>query len=372
MQYFYQQRGIGGNIDPWINLDGRLNAPFGSPQYPNQLNGYPSGSPPGARIRWPDLTGVQPQWKCAGIDYAVGIDRSSYPTNANLKDPAPGGVLAAALTAQGGSLSSGLITFSGSSANNAIVDGWDFSLHNNSVFINSCNNFTIQNSNWKITSSLTCIKLAAAATNITIQKNIIDANTFSNGTEGTIETNSPSLTIQYNWIKNGASEDIRIGCTSASFTTTVQYNIIENSGLGAPALHGDWVQILSAPGDNLTNCTFNFNLFQQSLPDSVAATQGISFNGNVNGNFISENVLNNVMLANPTDGGASGKNVNTFVNSDKSWLNGTLTVNSNYFDTTGLTPPLSNWLTFVSGSGPFVGLLVKSGNINMLDGSSLT
>src|SRR6185437_9644796 len=93
----------------WANIDGSKNAPAGTPQFPTLLSGY----------------AARPPWSVAGVDYHVGIDRSRYPTNAALKDPAPGGTLAAALSSIGGTLSTNRITFNGSSADNCVIDGYD-------------------------------------------------------------------------------------------------------------------------------------------------------------------------------------------------------------------------------------------------------
>jgi len=72
-----------GAIDPWTNLDGRLNAPSGTPRLSTLLNGYhPVGTTDG-RYYLGTGGGFQPPWRVAGVDYAVG-----YPDNIVLKDPA--------------------------------------------------------------------------------------------------------------------------------------------------------------------------------------------------------------------------------------------------------------------------------------------
>jgi hypothetical protein len=67
--------------DPWINLDGRLNAPSGSAQYPNLFSGpfSPNGGPqtsvgPFSVIQSTNSPyAYRPPWHAAGVDYAVGI-----------------------------------------------------------------------------------------------------------------------------------------------------------------------------------------------------------------------------------------------------------------------------------------------------------
>ena len=156
------------------------------------------------------------------------------------------------------------------------------------------------------------------------------------------------------------------GSVTATFNNTIQYNLIENSGMGqSQGAHGDWMQILSASGNNVTNMLIKYNTFVQSLPSTAAQTQGISFNGNVHGNFLNEVVSNNTMIAAP-----NSKVINTFVNSDMSWLNGTLTVSGNYIDATGLQI-IANWLTPVGGTGPYSGKTATSNNVNMISGAYL-
>ena len=116
---------------------------------------------------------------------------------------------------------------------------------------------------------------------------------------------------------------------------------------------------------DFTNCTFQFNTWNQSLVETTAQTQGISFNGNVGGTFIAENVLNNTFVADPNP-----NVINTFVNSDMSRLNGTLTVQNNWVDSNGLESPLSNWVTFVGGTGPFTGILACNDKAEILPSSS--
>src|SRR3984957_14763461 len=159
----------GGGTDPWTTLDGRLNAPNGTPQLATLLNNYPSASPPNARVRWPVLTGAQPQWEVAGVDFSVGKDRSIYPTNANLKNPA------SATPPSGVTRNSGAHTFT-VTANNVLLDGWDFSLEGGWQVIVNADGCTLQNNNFVVgTNLLTPITdLGNPVSNTTIQKNIID------------------------------------------------------------------------------------------------------------------------------------------------------------------------------------------------------
>jgi Right handed beta helix region len=352
--YLMRVTDLAGNVttvDPPLNLgDGSANAPTGNPQLPNLLSGY----------------AARPSWNVAGVDYAVGIN-----SGVTLKDPLPNGSLAPALVALGGSYNSSnhLITFSG--VNNIAISGWDFSLHNGlGIYIQNSSGATITNNNFQIgTNQATPIQLTSSSTNVNVSDNVINGAGLPavNLSQGLIETNSPSLTVQYNLIENAFAELIRAGSVSTTFNNTIQYNIIENSGMGQnQGAHGDWMQILSAPGDNVSNFVVDFNTFIQSLPPSTAQTQGISFNGNVGGNFLNEVVSNNTMIAAPNT-----NVINTFVNSDMSWLNGTLTVSGNYIDPTGLQN-IASWLTPVGGTGPYSGTTATSNNFNMKSASYFT
>ena len=85
----YIRFAVNGPSDIWMYLDGCLNAPAGTAQYPNLLDRYvPSGSP--RRIRSiggsylvSDLDRRQPPWMVAGVDYFVGCPTpvGAFPTN---------------------------------------------------------------------------------------------------------------------------------------------------------------------------------------------------------------------------------------------------------------------------------------------------
>ena len=84
-QVFWKARG-GLLTDPWINLDGRLNAPSGSPQFASLLSPYPTATAPNPRTRWPN-NGSQPPWRVAGVDYPAGINSGTslvVPTSGNV------------------------------------------------------------------------------------------------------------------------------------------------------------------------------------------------------------------------------------------------------------------------------------------------
>src|SRR5712671_4610896 len=100
----------------WASIDGSLNAPVGSPQYPNLLDASSATNGLGRNLA------TRPPWKVAGVDYHVGIDRNLYPTNANLKDPTAGGL------PSGVSFAGTTVTVTSTSP--VTLDGWDFGVSN--------------------------------------------------------------------------------------------------------------------------------------------------------------------------------------------------------------------------------------------------
>jgi hypothetical protein len=132
---------VNGPSDIWMYLDGRLNAPAGTAQYPNLLDRYvPSGSP--RRIRpiggsylVSDVDRRQPPWMVAGVDYFVGCPTpvGAFPTN---KTAVIGPLVVGNLTtdfvnqvaAGGGTIDTRffpIVQISG--ATSLVFDGWDLS-----------------------------------------------------------------------------------------------------------------------------------------------------------------------------------------------------------------------------------------------------
>jgi len=70
-----------GGSDPFASLDGRSGATGASPQLPNILNTFHPSGPADGRYFWPSTSAFksatgnyqQPQWRVAGVDYAVGL-----------------------------------------------------------------------------------------------------------------------------------------------------------------------------------------------------------------------------------------------------------------------------------------------------------
>ena len=351
--YLMQVTDPAGNVttvDPPLNLgDGSANAPAGAAQLPSLLSGY----------------AVRPSWNVAGVDYAVGI-----PQGIVLKDPFAGGVLAPALVALGGSANSSnhVITFSG--VNNAVISGWDFSLEGGwTVQINS-SNATIANSNFKVGANLRPpIFVGNSANNVTIVNNVIDGSGLAtNPAGGMLVLNALGTTkIEYNLIENAYYQFIEAAPSSnGPSTQIIQYNIMQNAGIGAPqGAHGDWIQDLTDPSNLVfTDIEVNFNTLIQNNP--VAATQGLSIlsaaGNSGTGYAAKEGVSNNTVVVKT--------NVNYPIIIDTTWLNGSAVVSNNYIDQTGVVGSylFAGKYNGVGTDGPYNGSVTHSNNINMVTG----
>jgi hypothetical protein len=338
--------------------DGCANAPAGTPQYPTLLGGY----------------AVRPPWRVAGVDFHVGID-----ANTTLKDPLPNGSLDPVLVSQG-------CIFDGISVNcrrdNQTIQGWDFALHGGLTLRVQASNITIKNNNFALGANNASnprqgavIGASNGVINTTIINNVMDGRGLGTIGIGILTLNSSgTLTVEYNWIKNAFAENIVIGVNTASgFNFVVQYNVIENAGLGySQGAHGDWVQnVIGSNSDKIDSMNFNFNTWIQSLNASGTGqprTQGITFPST--GQVLSESVNNNTFIV------TSSAYVNFAVFIDPSYLNGSATLEDNYVDPSGLGNPAYGGGAFVqisnriSGSpGPYHGTVKALNNVNMLRGT---
>jgi hypothetical protein len=250
------------SLDPWISLDGRLGAPPGAAQYPTLLNGYPTASPPNRRVRWPTLTGTQPQWQVAGVDYPVGIDRSKYPSNASLKDPNT-------FFAAGGSfgIDDTNKIWQVQASSPAVVDGVDFTIvrsagiHAGVQFqLNITNTSTTTVSNCQFgyrMSGFTPISFAGAgsvAGSCTFVNNVIDGIGINGlDVEGALAinlVNGGTTTFMYNWFKNMQGSPLTIGGNTIAI---VKYNLFDTPSGFQPPLHSHCFQ-------NGGNSTQNWSL----------------------------------------------------------------------------------------------------------------
>jgi hypothetical protein len=365
------------SVNPFLNFDGFANAPAG-PAYPfptlllvnnpsNQLNGQ--------------TIAARPPWRVAGVDYAVGIDRSLYPTNASLKDP---NTILSTTSGASGNNSTHIVTVTGS---NVVLDGYDFSLNNGwMVEFSSGTNLTISNCNFAVGANLqTPIWCPpGGGTTVTITKCIVDGGsvTYANGAgaqNGTLSMNARgTTTITYNYVLQAPGECAVISTTNnaSGDVWVVKYNVMGNSGMGFDSsLHGDWIQTYNGTSGSTTSMNMDFNVFFQFVQvtsnTTGPRTQGLSLwsaAGNA-GLLQNGSVSNNVMIGTGVTPSNTG---GPFVNQQQiivpKNLSGNMLVQNNYFDNTlytvgGNFSGGAFWLGSDFGSGsPSQG--VQSGTIN--------
>ena len=344
--------------------DGSANAPSGTAQYPTLLNGYTARAP----------------WKVAGVDYAVGI-----PSSVTLKDPFGGLTpsntnLDASIKAIGGSFSGKVLTMSGSSANNATLLGWDFSLNGGQgVVVSSCSNFTIDSCNFKVGTNLQqTVTVQETVNGFTLIRCTVDGNNQNYSPSGGLMSINAygTTTIQYSHIRYAWGQLIEAG-TSANGNPThiVKYNVIHDAGLGfaVDGTHGDLVQYLLANTQTFDDVEFKFNVLLQNDALAVgASTQGLSM-FSAGGMAANAGACLNEVYSNNTIIAKSPCLDPILINN--TYLNGNATCNNNYSDVVGSNGTV--WLFFGNNSGgpggigPYTGTLsALTGNFNMNTGAS--
>lgn len=376
----------GAQGDPYASIDGSLNAPAGPVQFPNMLIVNNAGLQ-----TYGILLMVRPPWKVAGVDYAVSIDRSVYPTDASLKDPFNGNGLGGTLHPQLAALGFGYVSATvslDSNSNNITIDGWDFSLNGGVACYPGGNNTTTSNCKFEVGSNSSSMdsQWGCAGSGNLLTKCFFEDNGIVRGgaaTQGTI-TPSGQFEVSYCQIQNSCSELFVIGPQSG--TCLFHYNVIRNGGANATTtgLHGDWNQFGSDGTDILGPLHFEFNLCLQDSPASSSPSQGLTYSptGPVNQSYFN----NNTALI------KLGSYVNGFVGIDPTWQLLTQ-IENNYViicpsggtanapgfgqnnSSTGPTAgPSGSGLLFVvpGGSGPYSGTYTESGNIDMVTGLTVT
>lgn len=242
-----------GGGDPWVNLDGRLNAPSGAAQHPAILNSYHSSGFSNARYTLGGGGGRQPPWRVAGVDYAVG-----YPSGTTLKNPST-------ISVSGVSVTSSSVTITGA---NITLDGYDFS--GRSVSIQGANARII---NSRIAGSGSIFGNESAS-NMYVGYCVIDRQNSS--AEVLIGTNGHGITVEYCWLLNAGEDSIQFhsGLTGAQGGPLVlRFNLFENGGQRwSEGAHGDFLQDLGGP----FTMSIMFNTtYQNTGTTSGGFTQGL-------------------------------------------------------------------------------------------------
>lgn len=315
---------------PWASLDGRLNAPTGTAQYPTYFTSLNGISP------YP----VRPPWKVAGVDYRVGIN-----TGVTLKDP--------------NTINPAIATISGTNPivlgiqqNDVTLDGYDFTTGGWwRIHTNSNNNLVISNS--KLQNF--CI-FGNGGNTVTVKYCEIDglgaAGETTFGTLILLQT-GVTLTFQYNYIHD--SQNDMIDVTTVDIDS--RWNLFDTMGYEVGA-HADSIQMA---GDGTAN---NVKLLFNTYVHRLVTTSSPSSFLDVETQVGTAPVINNPEIAyNTASYTAGGPNGSTFyrIAQDVGTISGAY-VHDNYADPTNMIAVLSD---STAGTG-----YTKSGNILLTTGGS--
>ena len=297
-------------VDPTATLgDGSANAPAGTPQMTNLLNGY----------------AVRPSWEVAGVDYAVGI-----PSGTTLKDPSTISMAGVSVNT-----SSHVVTVTG---NNVTLNGYDFSLNGGwEVYVSGASNTVIENSKLLVGSNnLVPIQSNSAASNLTVEYNTIDGGgTTSNGNSNNISalvfySGSGTFDAEYNSLTNAPEDAIDFSHNTVS--PTVEFNLISNIGTQAGS-HPDFVQFV---GGAVTNAVVSYNTIYEPATQTHGM-EGVQIDAQVGGTVTNTNVTNNTIIA--PMGAAQGDTMSYLIaiqnQTGTTGANNIGTVADNYVDPTG-------------------------------------
>jgi len=298
------------NVDPTVTLgDGSANAPAGTPQLPNLLNGY----------------AVRAPWMVAGVDYAVGV-----PTGTTLKDPSTISMAGVSVNT-----TSHVVTVTG---NNVTLNGYDFSLNGGwQVYISGASNTVIENSNFSVGSNNHIpVQSSATASNLTVQYCNFNGGGASAGESALIYfLGSGSFVSEYNLFENAPSDAIDLNPSSPSLTPTVSFNVFESLGMASGA-HGDVVQFV---GGVVNNYVETYNTIYQPAT-SVDGMEGVQIAAQVGGSVSNSTIANNTLVA--PRGAATGNTMSYVI----ALLGGTSTPINNTVITNNYIDPTGAWGTF--------------------------
>ena len=289
--------------------DGSSNAPAGTPQMPNLLNG----------------NAERPPWEVAGVDYAVGI-----PSGTTLKDPSTISMAGVSVNT-----SSHVVTVTG---NNVTLNGYDFSLNGGwEVYVSGASNTVIENSKFLVGSNnLVPIQSNSAASNLTIEYNTMDGGgTTSNGNSNNISalvfySGSGTFDAEYNSLTNAPEDAIDFNHNTVS--PTVEFNLVSNIGTQAGS-HPDFVQFV---GGAVTNAVVSYNTIYEPATQTHGM-EGVQIDAQVGGTVTNTTVTNNTIIA--PMGAAQGDTMSYLIaiqnQTGTTGANNIGTVADNYVDPTG-------------------------------------
>lgn len=341
---------VNSPADPWASLDGRANAPAGTPQFATLLNNpkyVPAGVAPG-RYLWPSQAAFnpstgkyyQPQFHVPGVDYAVGPRPGTV-----FKDPSAISIPGVTVSASGHKVTVG--------AAGAVISGIDFSLDGGWQCIISAANVTITDCNFMSGSNISGMLSMLngdnnSNTNLTVQYTVLNGADVT-GSQSSVVGNIRGAKFRYCLIENSNQDLLDFGGSgSTAVPIDVQYCVFHNDGKAGG--HADWIQV----GGAAYTITLKFNL-AYSVGGSGSGSQGWMVD-TVNGGTVvgaNEMAYNTIVLG-------AGANVNfCFSLTTSSGSGNTGSIHDNYADLTG------NNDAFAKGNA------TKTNNVSMLTGAEI-
>jgi hypothetical protein len=247
--------------DPFAAVDGSLNATVtaAGPQFPNQLNSYGGVGARSFTIGAP----FQPQWRIAGVDYPVGINDSAKPLKNVLTATLPG-----CATTSGNT-----VTVNSASCT---LNGFDFSVSGGVNLVINGDNATVTNNFFQAGSNMTGTAITANNPGALISYNEFAGTglAFPASRCITIQNQTGTVTVTYNYIHEWNDDSIRIGNQPtgviANAQMIIKYNAIFSGGYSG--VHFDFLQTVQASYNNL-EMSFNFIFQPASDPGTGVPTE---------------------------------------------------------------------------------------------------
>lgn len=179
---------------------------------------------------------ARPPWNVAGMDYAVGV-----PTATTLQDPTT------ASLPSGAAYNSGThtVTVSGS---NVTLNGFDFSLHNQTLLVVTGANDIIENSKFVVGSnSSTTTRNAITFTSASTAPSLINCEVDGANLAGTLQLTSTiivqstgTVSFKYNYFHNSGEDMIDFSASTGTMVNDVRYNMWKD--IGTQLAHQDTMQ----------------------------------------------------------------------------------------------------------------------------------
>ena len=327
--------------------DGSAQAPAGTPQLANVLNGY----------------AARPAWQVAGVDYAVGVPTGTVLKNPTVAANLPAGVSIDAANHQ--------IDITGA---NVTLNGFDFSVGGGwGVYVASSatGTITIENSSFVTGANKQSTAITSASG---VNANLVVEDNSFNGSKANIPSVAPppagtgigaainwfgsgSVTIEYNNIYNQPADGVDL--SSGTITPTIMYNVF--NGLGyTQGSHPDPVQFVA---DKVNNAVIAFNTIyspQDLSSYNSGLNEGLAIESQAGATITNTAIKNNVVIA---TGPKLTQSLNIGVFQDPSNTMQGVVVSNNYLDPTGAYDAFGS-----GGSAPSGSNLTFTNNVNMVTG----